>query len=564
MHWMRRVQKNIPTESVAKRLHLFLVVILLFGLALGTGYTPLAQAATITVTNHSDSGPGSLRQAIADAAPGDIINFSVTGTITLTSGELNIDKNLTIEGPGVNSLSISGGNSSRVINIYTWGIPGGVVVNISNVTISDGNVISAGGGGIRIWCSDVEPSTLELTNVSVVNNQSEYDSAGIQSLDGIVTINNSKVSNNNPGGIYNGHGVLTINNSTISNNDSYEGGGINNYFGSVSVTNSTISNNRAGLGGGIYNYGALTVTNSTISGNEAYDRPFVATRGGGIANLSYDTVIVSNSTISGNTSEEEGAGIFNSGALTLSNTIIANNSPNDDCYVLVGNLTSAGHNLDSDGTCELTQTTDLPSTDPLLGPLADNGGPTETHALLDGSPAVDAGTPSCTDADGNLLLTDQRGQPRPVDGNGNGTVACDIGAYEVQPALTQVVIDIKPYDEHNTINPGSRGNIWVAILSNNEFDPLQIDIPTVRFGPGEAESIRYRVHDVDRDGIADLLLRFKTRETGIACGDTEATLTGKTYGGLDVTGTDSIQTVGCKPQKHQNQKPQKKRHRRYH
>ena len=91
-------------------------------LMLVAGYAPLANAATITVTNLNDNGPGSLRQAIADAAPSDTINFSVTGTIALTSGELNIDKDLAIVGPGVNELSISGGNNSRVINVYSWGI----------------------------------------------------------------------------------------------------------------------------------------------------------------------------------------------------------------------------------------------------------------------------------------------------------------------------------------------------------------------------------------------------------------------------------------------------------
>jgi hypothetical protein len=85
-----------------------------------------------------------------------------------------------------------------------------------------------------------------------------------------------------------------------------------------------------------------------------------------------------------------------------------------------GTIVSNGHNLDGDGTCGLGEPTDLPGTDPLLGPLADNGGPSETHALLPGSPAIDAGPPTCE-------ATDQRGVPRPQE------AACDIGAYERQP-----------------------------------------------------------------------------------------------------------------------------------
>ncbi len=106
-----------------------------------------------------------------------------------------------------------------------------------------------------------------------------------------------------------------------------------------------------------------------------------------------------------------------------------------------------------------------------------------------------------------------------------------------------VTIDIKPRNKHNKIRPQSRGYIWVAVLSDSEFDPLQVDISTVRFGPEGATANRHRVRDVNRDGLADLLLRFKIRDTGIACGDTEATLTGEAYDGQSLSGTDSIKTV---------------------
>ena len=128
------------------------------------------------------------------------------------------------------------------------------------------------------------------------------------------------------------------------------------------------------------------------------------------------------------------------------------------------------------------------------------------------------------------------------------------GSAYVVALVTNVHIDIKPHHKRNKINPRSRGRIWVAILSDtgpeSPFDPLSlVDIPTVEFGPDGAKAKRYKVKDINKDGLGDLLLRFKIRKTGIACRDTEATLIGKTFDGLSFTGTDSIKTVGCKPKK---------------
>lgn len=117
----------------------------------------------------------------------------------------------------------------------------------------------------------------------------------------------------------------------------------------------------------------------------------------------------------------------------------------------------------------------------------------------------------------------------------------------IAPFAESVAIDIRPFAKCNIINPHSRAAVWVAVLSDLEtdFDPLQIDISTVRFGPEEANATRHKVRDIDRDGWDDLLLRFKIQQTGIECGDREAILTGETFSGDGITGTDSIQTIGC-------------------
>jgi hypothetical protein len=520
--------------------HIFLMLVA--GLALSIGYGSLACAATITVTNLSDSGDGSLRQAITDAVPGDIINFGVTGIITLTSGKLYINKTLIIEGPGASILAISGNNTSQVFDIY--GYDDVVFVAISDVTISDGNEIVYGGGGIRNWSG-----TVELTNVNVFNSQSSQSGGGILNLFGTMTITNGNISNNKSTGIVNSNGsTMNIINSTVTSNDGARGGGIwVEGGGNVSVTNSTITNNRAGLGGGIANDGTSAITNSTISGNEAYDIPTLATWGGGISN--FGALTLANSTITENSAEEKGDGIFNRGTVTLMNSIIANNSIGDDCYDEFGTLISLGYNLDSDGTCNLIQPTDWPNRDPGLGPLADNGGPTETHALLVGSTAIDAGEQNCTDGSGTPLLADQRGEPRPIDGNSDGFVACDIGAYEVQPAATFIVsIDILPNEEVNSINLKSKGVIPVAILATESFDATTVDPLSVEFGSDGALEAHGKGHieDVDGDGYPDLVLHFKTEDTGIQCGDTSASLTGETFDGQPIEGSDSIRTVGCK------------------
>ena len=230
------------------------------------------------------------------------------------------------------------------------------------------------------------------------------------------------------GAIYNCPGsTLTIINSTITRNTAEEGGGICN-GGYLTIVNSTFSGNiaRNHKGGGIRNYGTAIITNSTISGNRA------SSVGGGIHNGGLfgpsGTVLIINSTLSQNIGVD-GGGIFsdkNGTKVALRNTIVANNTGRD-CH---GIMTSDGYNLSSDESCEFNSTGDLNNTDPNLSPLQRNGGPTETMALLPGSPAIDSGNPDgCTDSRGHLLKTDQRDMPRPDKEDSGG---CDRGAYERQ------------------------------------------------------------------------------------------------------------------------------------
>jgi hypothetical protein len=183
-------------------------------------------------------------------------------------------------------------------------------------------------------------------------------------------------------------------------------------------------------GGGILNGGRVTVNNSTISGNyaAAYSKNLEESSfGGAISNSTSTALTLNNSTISENGAISNGGGISNSGGTaTFQNSIVANNS-SGNCN---GTITSKGYNLSSDNSCDFGNAGDLNNTDPKLGNLGNYGGPTQTILLLSGSPAIDAGNPTgCTDGHGHLLMTDQRGKPRPDKEDSGG---CDMGAYERQ------------------------------------------------------------------------------------------------------------------------------------
>jgi hypothetical protein len=298
------------------------------------------------------------------------------------------------------------------------------------------------------------------------------------------------------------------------------------------VTRSTFTNNVATQwgGGAIGTCSEAVVSNSTFYGNSAAEGSYDSV-GGAIANAGPLTVI--NSTFSGN-SGYDGGGIYNNDYndkawVLLQNSIVANSTLGANCY---GDITDGGGNLSyPDTSCGGI------NVDPLLGPLQDNGGPTLTMAADPESPAIDAA------ADGTCTSVDQRGVVRPQGEH------CDIGAVEEAPFTLELFwpIDIKPGSDVNPINPMARGNVSVAILTSDDFDALDVDPQTVAFGPAGASVSHERgsAMDVDSDGDTDLVLHFRVRDTGLACGDGYAWLTGETVYGEAFHGVDAISTVGC-------------------
>jgi len=396
-----------------------------------------AYAADQIVTSTNDSGAGSLRRAIADVGAGGTITFNLTypATIILTSGCLTIDKNLTITGPGADQLTISGNSASRVLQIEsssTLSISG-LTITDAEVSVGDGggavdssgtfnasdcvfsnNFAYEGGGAIR----NDSGGTLHLSNCTFSDNDSS-DGAGAVGNSGVATIETCAFSNSDGpfgGAVYN-NGTITIISSAFTNNSAGSlGGGLAN-AGTATISSCTFCGNEAGAGSGaLHNFPdeSVTLRNCTFSGNSA------TSAGGALANLG--TASISNCTFLGNFVAASGVGgaIANYDTLNIKNSIVGS-CPEGDCCSSSGPWNAFGVGFDTDGTCAgFTQKTPAQLN---LGPLADNGGATRTHALLSGSAAIDAAT-DCTDLAGAAVTTDQRGLARPFGEH------CDVGAYE--------------------------------------------------------------------------------------------------------------------------------------
>ena len=433
-----------------------------------------APTSTITVTNTNDNGPGSLRQALADAQDGDTIDFDFAlqgQTITLTSGELVVAASVTLSGPGPDLLAVARNLQSP--NFRVLHLQPNHTVAINGLTLKNGHLLNLSGAGIFN-----EQSTVTVTNCVIRDNivysppSISAGGGGIYNT-GTLSLARCTVTGNSAtstftyggGGILNS-GNLTINQSSITNNSGERyGGGLN---GSATIQNSTISGNQTrgsdhfdGNGAGIYGQG-LVVQNSTISGNSAVGGNF-----GGFGGGIYGAGVISNSTISGNTANHGAAGIYPSGPVELTHTIL-NSAPN--IFNSGASVTSHGYNLSSDnGSGFLTGPGDQINTAPLLGPLQDNGGPTYTHAVLPNSPALNTGNPSFTPPPS----TDQRGFPRVSNGR------IDKGSFELQ-AINPTPTPSPPppctvfYDQMNNANGGAVVSQNFE-LANNIYDAQGAD-----------------------------------------------------------------------------------------
>jgi len=386
---------------------LYLTSVLFFLLLASLAVTGLAQSAPQAsgpICTVDDNGGGADYTTIG-AAVADTNCTTIDVAAGTYTENITLDRDLTLRGAGASSTIIDGNGSvthQRVISITR-----SRSVDLSGVTIQNGYVLSGnkGGGGIR------NRGFLTLINVILTHNTVSGTTSG--DIGGAIS----------PGGV--GDGKLALDNCIVSHNTAARGGGI--FVNStLHITNTLIYSNSAKAGGGIDNYGLATLVNVTLSGNTA------SNNGGGMTN--HGAASLTNCTLAENSS---GYGIRNSEVMTLTNTLLANNLP-DNCW---GTVTSAGHNLDDSDTCGLNATGDVTNTMALLGPLQDNGGTSWTQALLSGSPAIDAGDNSACPA------TDQRGWARPVDGDLDGAAVCDIGAYEAYPQYIYLPLVLRNNDQ---------------------------------------------------------------------------------------------------------------------
>ncbi len=385
-----------------------------------------AHATTYTVNSTDDAGDQSLGNGICDTEPfqvgtepkctlraaiqdanaaagADAITVPA-GTFTLTragggaafTGDLDVTDDLTITGAGTRATSVVGGAApfdDRVFDIQP-----GASATITGLTITGGKATDAGGGA---W----------------------------------------------------NEGDLTLDGVAVKGNDSKFGAGIASIGGNLDLTDSTVSGNSAQLGGGVVNQegGATNITNSTISGNWSSGDSV------GVVAGSDARINILNSTIASNTSPRLGGGILVTEPGTLvnvKNTIVAGNTANNcDTTRFGGVISSQGNNISSDNSCPFTQSTDKRNTNPRLGPLRNNGGPTDTRALLSGSPAIGAG------ANADCPAADQRGVDRPQGPR------CDIGAYERPNSAPTAKNDAYKVKEDRTLNVRPGG------VLRNDTDP---------------------------------------------------------------------------------------------
>lgn len=423
-----------------------------------------ASAATITVNSpadiEADDGQCTLREAITAAntdtssgsTPGECPAGSGADTVSVPTGTyflspgvgstLQLNSEIELQGAGQNLTIIDGQGLSQIflrsgpvapVVIRDMSVQGGgashggafyqsfgYVTTFFNVTFYNNSAVEMGGAITN------SGGDLTLADCLVHFNVAEKSGGAIQNFGGTLTVIRTQFNHNSvdPDEIDGGGGAITSGGTGVS----------------IVVDDSSFIGNSAAIGGAIYSQGPTTISGSTFSYNTSSVSPGV---------LRTNNLVMKNSTVSDNTNGGLTAGgvaswVLNStfydnnsgaanitkisGTLTIKNSVLLSFSGGTNCS---GTITSGGYNIDNNSTCSFSATGDQSGVDPMLGQLLDNGGPTQTHALKYGSPAIDAGNPAgCTDDVGDPIVTDQRGWSRHIDGDRDGPSTCDIGAYE--------------------------------------------------------------------------------------------------------------------------------------
>jgi len=452
------------------------------GLAIVMLFMATAQA------QYFDVSPVSSNIDAVDAAPGDGICADASGICTLRAAiqEANALAGAdTITLPaGVFQLSITGSGEELAAT--------GDLDITADLTINGAGATSTtidGGGLDSVF--DIGPNG---TPLNVFINK--------------LAIRNGVVSGVPGGAIRVNLGTVVLNDCSLSGNRSDANGGAISNAGNLTLNRCTLSANTAsGNGGGLYNASTVALNNTTLSGNSA------TSFGGGLYNATGATATVLHATLALN-SAASGGGVYSVGTTTFRSALLSANT-GGNCSSAIG---SSGTNLDSGTSCGFSATGDLSNKDPLLGALTDNGGPTATHALSSGSPAIDAADNS------SCPPIDQRGVGRPKDGDGNGVNGvrdCDIGAFE-----TTAPADLSIGKQHQAD-------------CVDLHDPLIYTISVTNNGPGDASAVT--VTDVLPDGVTLV-------STSPACSQSGNTLTCVVAGilGAGLSATFTINTTADK------------------
>lgn len=528
--------------------------------------------AVFSSVTFEDNGSGHWGGAILNDGTLEVLDCAFTGNRGEEfSGALHNNRTLLVRGSTFDENTAPNGK-------------GGALYNGGQATIEDSSFTrsQAEDGGALY-----NTRTLRLAAVTLSENRTTHHGGGVYNTGSLEANDSQFLSNGGSdpvtfegGGIYNAQGAsATLANSLFEGNFAWYNGGAVSSYGPLSVSLSRFTHNSAlDMGGAIFqigdqttiqdtafishdtwNYAGTLYLNSDTLIQRSLIRDSYSWTGGAI--LSGGTLRIENSTLSNNIGDYEGAAIQNYGTtsilfstladnsaasnpqygaavqnfgtLTFTGSIIAGTDTGANC---IGLAPQAASNLSDDDSCA-----GFTVANPLLGPLQDNGGPTFTHALLWGSPAIDAGGTACPP-------DDQRGQPRPQG------LACDLGAYEAAQSLLD--IDIRPNSSTNVINLDSPGTVPVAVLSSPGFyAPGVIDPTSLRFGVTGWENpplvsaasgkLLCNAIDANGDGLKDLVCTFALAGTNFTCQSQAGLLRGLGRDGAWLVGTDTLQPRPC-------------------